>query len=262
MSSQPSIPVVILAGGFGTRLAERTDEIPKPMVEIGGWPILWHILKIYGHFGFRDFVIACGYKSSAIKRFFLEYRDRESDLVIDFHRDTVDRIVRHVEPWRVSLIDTGDRTLTGGRVKRLGPLVRSGRFMMTYGDGVADVDIAQLLRFHESHGRLATMTTVHPPSRFGLARMDGDRVVAFAEKPDHSHEWINAGFFVLEPTVLDWIAGDSTMFETEVLPRLAAEGQLMAFRHEGFWQPMDTLRDVRNLNAMWADSPPWKVWKD
>lgn len=260
--ASPIPPVVILAGGFGTRLAERTDELPKPMVEIGGRPILWHILKIYSHFGFHDFFIACGYKAAVIKRFFLEYRDQQSNLIIDYRQDTVDRVCRRIEPWRVNLIDTGDTTNTGGRLKRLAPLLSEGTFLMTYGDGVADVDIAQLLRFHRSHGKLATVTTVHPPSRFGLPQLDGDRVRSFEEKPNQDSEWINGGFFVLEPRVLEAISGDSASFEIEVLPKLAKDGQLMAFRHEGFWQPMDTLRDVRNLNGMWLDRPPWKVWAD
>ncbi|MHC4949111.1 MAG: glucose-1-phosphate cytidylyltransferase [Planctomycetota bacterium] len=257
--------VVILAGGLGTRLAERTDGMPKPLVEIGGMPVLWHILKIYAHHGFADFVIACGYKAQAVKRFFLEERERASDLVIDYASDHVEYLRRSDISWRVSLIDTGLHTATGGRLRRLrshladraGP----GTFLMTYGDGVADVDLRRLVAFHRDHGRLATFTATHPPSNFGRPELCGDRVVAFHEKPDDRDAWINGGFFVLEPEVLDAIAGDDTSFEHETLPRLAGEGELMAYRHDGFWQPMDTLRDVRNLNEIWqTGEAPWKVW--
>ena len=253
--------VVILAGGFGTRLAERTDEMPKPMVEVGGRPILWHILKIYGHFGFNDFLIACGYRGDQIKRFFLDYRQQTSDLVIDYVHDRVDRLTPAAEPWRVALIDTGDETATGGRIKRLAEHVGDRTFLMTYGDGLADIDIHQLLAFHRNHGRLATLTVVKTPSPFGRPTLDGDRVTAFAEKPLAPNQWISGGFFVLEPEVLSYIDDDATSFEIHSLPRLAADDQLMAYRHEGFWHPMDTLRDVRTLNRMWSQpAPPWKVW--
>ena len=254
--------VVILAGGFGTRLAEHTDELPKPMVEVGGRPILWHILKIYSHFGFNDFVIAGGYRVDVIKRFFRDYRDQMSDLVFDYSRGTVDRINTHIEPWRVAVIDTGAETMTGGRLKRLQQQLGTRPFMMTYGDGVADIDVNALLAFHKSHGKLATFTAVRKPTSFGIPVLQGDRAVKFAEKPPGDSEWINGGFLVLEPAVVDRIPGDATNFELKTLSELAEGGELMAYRHTGFWQPMDTLRDVRLLNSLWssADNPPWKVW--
>jgi glucose-1-phosphate cytidylyltransferase len=287
---------VILAGGFGTRLAEHTDELPKPMVDIGGGrPILWHILKIYSQFGFNDFIIAAGYRSEVIKRFFMEYRLQMSDLVFDFTSGKVQPINTHVEPWRVAVIDTGEQTATGGRLRRLreqlvpplpsgkGPGVRAGAsgegsnsrshpspfpkgegvstFMMTYGDGVADIDLHALLRFHKSHGKLATFTAVQRPSQYGVPTLEGDRATSFAEKPSTIGEWISAGFFVLESAVLDAIVGDTDSFELHTLPKLAREGQLMAYRHTGFWHPMDTLRDVRKLNTLWAgNEAPWKLW--
>ena len=253
--------VVILAGGFGTRLAEHTDATPKPMVEIGGRPILWHIMKIYGHFGFNDFVVACGYRGDLVKRFFLEYRQQMTDLVVDFARNTVERLSEVADPWRVALLDTGPETMTGGRIKRLAPLLGGGTFLMTYGDGVADIDLQSLLAFHRRHGRLATFTAVQAPSPFGHPRLEGDRVVSFTEKPQQEERWINGGFFALEPAVLDLIEGDGTSFEAETIPALVRDGQLMAFRHGGFWHSMDTLRDVRDLNRMWNEpAPPWKVW--
>jgi glucose-1-phosphate cytidylyltransferase len=265
-SGAPAAPfgpmkVVILAGGFGTRLAEHTDEIPKPMVEVGGRPILWHILKIYSRFGLNDFLIAAGYKSEVIKRFFLEYRDQMSDLFFDFTSGAVERTDTRIEPWRVGIVDTGPDSMTGGRIKRLTPHLGGRTFMMTYGDGVADVDLHALLAFHRKHGKLATFTAVQRPSQFGVPAMEGDRVTRFAEKPAGETDWISGGFFVLEPQVLDYIAGDDTNFELESLKRLAEEGQLMAYRHRGFWQPMDTLRDLRQLNALWAaGKAAWKTW--
>jgi len=255
--------VVILAGGFGTRLAEHTEAMPKPMVEVGGWPILWHILKIYSHFGFRDFLIAGGYRCEAIKRFFLEYRHRTSDVRIDLGRDTVEVLSESAEPWRVAVIDTGEATATGGRIKRLCRYLNKGPFMMTYGDGVADIDVKALVSFHERHGRLATFTAVPAPGRFGQPVLEGDRAVAFEEKPGpRNDQWINAGFFVLQREVIERIGGDETSFEITTLPRLASDGELMAYRHEGFWHPMDTLRDVRNLNRLFAEgSAPWEVWR-
>lgn len=259
--------VVVLAGGFGTRLAEHTDETPKPLVEVGDRPILWHILKIYSHYGFDDFVIAGGYKADRIKRFFLEYREQMSDLLIDYRANTVERlseVAGHcTEPWRVAIIDTGAETMTGGRVRRLRHHVGDRTFMLTYGDGVADVDLRRLLAFHRRHGRLVTFTAVQAPSQFGCPRLAGDRVVEFAEKPQDPDQWINGGYFVVEPEVMDHIDGDGSSFEMETLPRIAKLGQLMAYRHHGFWQPMDTLRDVRNLNRLWQQPcPPWKVWSD
>lgn len=254
--------VVILAGGLGTRLAERTDELPKPMVEIGGGrPILWHILKIYSRFGFNDFVIAAGYRSDVIKRFFFEYRRQTSDLVFDFTSGAVDYINTRVEPWRVSVIETGENTMTGGRLRRLREIIGRQTFLMTYGDGVADVDVNALLRFHRGHGRLATFTAVQRPTQYGVPKLEGDRAVTFAEKPQTEGEWINGGFFALESAVLDRINDDETSFELNTLPQLARDGELMAYRHHGFWQPMDTLRDVRRLNALWAEGrAQWKVW--
>ncbi len=253
--------VVILAGGFGTRLAEQTDELPKPMVQVGGRPILWHILKIYSHFGFNDFLIAAGYKSDVIKRFFLEYREQMSDLVIDFVGDTVERVNGSIEPWRISIIDTGPESMTGGRIKRLQSWLKQDTFLMTYGDGVADVDLNALLGFHKKHGKLATFTAVKRPPHFGVPALKGNQVVRFAEKHIDADDWISGGFFALEPGVLDYINGDSTNFEFESMSRMAEDGQLMAFKHDGFWQPMDTLRDVRKLNAVWSEgAAPWKVW--
>lgn len=252
--------VVILAGGYGTRLAEQTNLMPKPMVEIGGMPILWHILKIYSHFGFNDFMVACGYKAELIKQFFLAYREQHTDFVVDYVQDSIVRLSDGIEPWRIGLVDTGLDTMTGGRLGRLGEHLRDRTFMMTYGDGVGDIDIRKLYEFHKSHGKLATLTTVRRPSQFGHMRFEGDLVRVFEEKPEAA-DWINGGFFVLEPAVLDLLEGDPTIFEQHTLPRLASDGQLVAFRHEGFWKPMDTLRDVRSLNSMWAEpDPPWKVW--
>ena len=255
--------VAILAGGFGTRLAEHTDAIPKPMVQIGGKPILWHILKIYSHFGFNDFVIACGYRAEDIKRFFIEYRQQMSDLVIDFAADRIERINPKMEPWRVAIIDTGAQSMTGGRIRRLAGQLGRGTFLMTYGDGVANVDVDALLRFHRKHGKLATFTAVRQPSQFGVPTLRGDQAVRFAEKQAADSDWINGGFFALEPGVMKYIPDDQTSFELDSLKHLAADGELMAYRHEGFWQPMDTLRDVRKLNSLWANADvpaPWKVW--
>ena len=253
--------VVILAGGVGSRLAEETDIRPKPMVEIGGRPILWHIMKIYGHHGFNDFVIALGYKGEVIKRFFLEYRLTASNLRVSLGTDEVNWLGVVPEDWNVDLVDTGQDTMTGGRVKRLVPVVGHETFMMTYGDGVADVDIPGLLAFHRKHGKLATITAVRPPARFGALAFDGDTVIEFLEKPQIGEGWINGGFFVFEPQVADYIAGDETPLEREPLERLAREGQLVAYRHGSFWQPMDTLRDLRLLRELWdRGDAPWQVW--
>ena len=257
--------VVILAGGFGTRLAERTDAMPKPMVEIGGRPILWHLLKYFGHFGHDSFVIACGYRGEVIKRYFLDLRDQSGTLAIDYRTGTVERQDANREPWRVELVDTGYETETGGRLRRLRDrLAGGGTFLMTYGDGLADVDLRALLAFHRKHGRLATFTAVRHVSPFGRPVLEGDRAVGFAEKPADGDAWISAGFFALEPAVLDEIVGegDHVSFERVVLPKLAQDGELMAHRHEGFWHPMDTLRDVRRLNQMNDEvNPPWKIWE-
>lgn len=254
--------VIILAGGQGTRLAEETEVRPKPMVDIGGRPILWHIMKIYAHYGYKEFLIALGYKGEVIKRYFLDYKALTSNLTIRLATgDITMSDTDDSEDWVVHLIDTGLETQTGGRVKRLQPYVGGETFMMTYGDGVADIDLHRLVAFHRSHGRLATVTAVRPPSRFGGLAFDGDSVVEFVEKPQIGEGWINGGFFVLEPGVMDYIEGDETIFEREPLERLAADGQLMAYRHYSFWQPMDTLREVRLLRSLWENGKaPWKVW--
>lgn len=254
--------VVILAGGFGTRLSEETDHLPKPMVQIGGKEMLWHIMKGYAHYGIDEFVIALGYKGEVIKRYFLDYRYLNSSLSISLA--TGDTTIVDGDPldWRVHLVDTGLETMTGGRLKRLTSWVDDRTFMMTYGDGVGTVDIDSLREFHRSHGRLATVTAVRPPARFGGLEFDGDLVRRFTEKPQIGEGWINGGFFVLEPDVLDYIEGDHTMWESEPLERLAEDGQLVAYKHEGFWQSMDTLRDVRLLERLWhTNQAPWKVWK-
>ena len=254
--------VAILAGGLGTRLSEETTVKPKPMVEIGGMPILYHIMSIYAAHGFKDFLLALGYKGSYIKDYFLNFHHLESDLTIDLATGAVSAHERRVLDWKVQLIDTGAETQTGGRIKRMKPHV-DGPFMATYGDGVGNIDIKALVEFHRSHGKLATVTAVRPPSRFGEIEFDGDRVVSFNEKPQTGAGWINGGFFVLEPEVCDYVEGDHMPFEAAPLEQLAREGQLMAYRHEGYWQPMDTLREKHMLEALWASGKaPWKVWQD
>jgi glucose-1-phosphate cytidylyltransferase len=256
------IPVVILAGGMGTRIREETAVRPKPMVEIGGRPILWHIMKIYDHYGYRRFAIPVGYKGHMIKEYFLGYRDRYADFTVDLTHGAVDRHADASEPWTVTVVETGAATATGGRIKRLAPFL-DGRFMVTYGDGVANVDIEKLMKFHGHHGRLATVTAVRPPARFGALEMHEDTVTAFSEKAQAAAGWINGGFFVFERAALDYIDGDETALEHEPLERLAAEGELMAYRHPGFWEPMDTQRDLDNLNRQWTSGEaPWKVWSD
>jgi glucose-1-phosphate cytidylyltransferase len=255
--------VVVLAGGLGSRLSEETEVKPKPMVEIGGRPILWHIMKHYAHYGCREFALALGYKGEVIKRYFLDCADLDGSLSVSMKDRKVTRHDAHPEDWKVHLMDTGAGTMTGGRVKRLERLLREGTFMMTYGDGVSSVDVGKLLEFHRAHGKRATITAVRPPARFGGLEFDGDRVTSFLEKPQIGEGWINGGFFVLEPEVLDYIEGDDTTWEREPLERLAEDGQLMAYRHEGFWQPMDTLRDKRLLEGLWASGEaPWKVWNE
>jgi glucose-1-phosphate cytidylyltransferase len=253
--------VVILAGGLGTRLTEETVTKPKPMVEIGGRPILWHIMKGYSHHGFEEFVIALGYKGDVIKRYFLEYSRMNASMTVRLGSGDVLRRQALVEDWTVHLVDTGINTITGGRMKRLADWLGRDTFMMTYGDGVANVNLRDLVAFHRRHGKLATVTAVRPPARFGGLVFDGDRVVEFTEKPQIGEGWINGGFFVLEPAVLDYIAGDDTHWEREPVERLAREGQLMAYRHDDFWQCMDTLRDHRYLESLWGEGrAPWKVW--
>ena len=249
---------VILAGGLGTRLAEETVVRPKPMVEIGGVPILCHVMSIYSRFGFNHVSVALGYKGQSIKEFFLNYHTVNSDLTVDLGTGSVTLHRGRPCPWTVDLVDTGVHTMTGGRIRRMAPWVGGQTFMATYGDGLADVDLSRLLAFHRAHGRLATLTLVRPPSRFGTVRADGDRVVEFLEKPQTGEGWINGGFFVLEPGVFDYISDDGTTWEREPLEALARDGQLMAFRHEGFFQPMDTIREKHILEELWAGgAAPW-----
>ena len=262
--------VVILAGGLGTRLSEETASRPKPMVEIGERPILWHIMKSYSHYGFSDFVVCLGYKGYVIKEYFSNYFLHMSDVTFDMRDNSMEIHQNAAEPWRVTLVDTGAETQTGGRIKRVAQYVRDDTFMLTYGDGVADVDITRLLEFHRAHGRLATITAVQPLGRFGALQIDEGQpdgqasapaVRSFQEKPVGDGAWVNGGYFVLEPAVLDRIEGDDMPFEREPLESLAADDQLRAFRHRGFWQPMDALRDLRVLEALWATGEaPWAVW--
>ena len=255
--------VVILAGGFGTRISEESHLKPKPMIEIGGRPILWHIMKIYSHHGFNDFVICLGYRGYYIKEYFAHYFLHESDVTFDFRNESQRIIHQHTaEPWRVTLVDTGVETMTGGRVKRIASHVGDETFMLTYGDGVGDVNIAELVEFHRKNGKLATVTTTQPSGRFGALNINAmDEVVSFQEKPAGDGSWINGGFFVLEPSVFERIAGDSTLFEKEPMEALANDGELMAYKHHGFWQPMDTLRDKTHLEELWnSGRAPWKVW--
>ena len=255
--------VVILAGGFGTRISEESHLKPKPMIEIGGRPILWHIMKSYSHFGFNDFVICLGYKGYYIKEYFAHYFLHESDVTFDFRQQSQRIVHQHkAEPWRVTLVDTGVETMTGGRVKRIASHIGNETFMLTYGDGVADVNITELVAYHRQHGREATVTSTQPSGRFGALNLDGgNRVVSFQEKPAGDGSWINGGFFVLEPSVFGRIAGDATVFEREPMEALASAGELVAYKHRGFWQPMDTLRDKTLLEELWTSGQaPWKLW--
>jgi glucose-1-phosphate cytidylyltransferase len=256
--ARPNMRVVILAGGSGTRLAEETVLRPKPMVEIGGKPMLWHIMSIYARQGYKDFLVACGYKGEVIKEYFRNYHLHNSDLFLNLKDGSVRAANSSTPDWQVGLIDTGLNTLTGGRLRRMKGLIGNAPFMVTYGDGVADVDIQALVAFHRSHGKVATITAVLPVARFGSLQLSGDTVVRFAEKPRSSDGWINGGFFVFQPEVLDYISGDNIPLEGEPLERLASEGQLLAYRHPGFWHPMDTLRDKQLLESLWATgNPPW-----
>ena len=254
--------VVILAGGLGTRLQEETTVKPKPMVEIGGRPILWHIMKHFAHYGLREFVLALGYKGECIKRYFLDYSSTSGSLTIDLASGNVEMHRKECEDWRVHLIETGHETLTGGRIRRLRRLLDAGPFMVTYGDGVADIDLRALLKFHQSHGKLATVTAVRPPARYGGLIFDGDVVSSFTEKPQAGEGWINGGFLVFEPGVFDYLPDDQTSLEAQSLEALARDRQLVAYRHDGYWQCMDTLRDKKHLETLWdANQAPWKVWK-
>lgn len=254
---------VILAGGLGTRLSEETATRPKPMVEIGGKPILWHILKTYAHHGVNDFVICCGYKGYVIKEYFANYFLHMSDVTFDMRSNRMEVHHKRAEPWNVTLVDTGDDSMTGGRLARVAKYLRDEEdFCFTYGDGVGDIDISATLDFHRAHGKAATLTATYPPGRFGALDIRDRQVHSFKEKPQGDGAMINGGFFVLKPAVLDYIDGDSSTWEQEPLMRLAAEGQLMAYEHQGFWQPMDTLRDKHLLEELWASGKaPWKVWE-
>jgi glucose-1-phosphate cytidylyltransferase len=254
--------VIILAGGRGTRISEESLVRPKPMAEIGGKPLLWHIMNIFAAHGLKEFLIACGYKGEMIKEYFHNFFWHNNDYVIDLKSGSREMLNSGGIDWQVGVIDTGLETLTGGRILRLKQWIDNETFMLTYGDGVGDINVQKLLEFHRSHGKKATVTAVHPPARFGDLTIKGDQVVAFAEKPQTGEGWINGGFFVLEPDVLDYISGDDTSFEREPLERLTSEGQLMAFRHGGFWQPVDTLREKELLETLWqTGNAPWKIWK-
>ncbi|MDD5329850.1 MAG: glucose-1-phosphate cytidylyltransferase [Sulfuricella sp.] len=252
---------VILAGGLGTRIAEETSVRPKPMVEIGGKPILWHIMKIYSSHGINDFIICLGYKGYMIKEYFANYFLHTSDVTFDMIGNRMEVHQNSAEPWRVTLVDTGDDTMTGGRLKRVRQYLGDDDFCFTYGDGVGDINISELTAFHKAQGRLATLTGVQPPGRFGALDLQGDRVASFEEKPHGDGAWINGGFFVLSPRVIDLIDGDSTIWERGPMEKLARDGQLSAYLHSGFWQPMDTLRDKNHLEALWqTGKAPWKAW--
>jgi glucose-1-phosphate cytidylyltransferase len=260
--SRELIKAVILAGGMGTRISEESHLRPKPMVEIGGKPILWHIMKMYSHYGINDFVICLGYKGYIIKEYFANYFLHMSDVTFRIDRNQMEVHQRHGEPWTVTLIDTGEATHTGGRLKRVQPFVNDGTFCLTYGDGLANVPIDRLIEHHQSAGRYATVTAIQPPGRYGALSLEGSDVQSFQEKPDGDGAWINGGFFVLEPEVFNFIDGDQTAFEAAPLQNLAAQSQLSAFQHHGFWQAMDTLREKNLLEELWrSGNPPWKVWE-
>ncbi|SMF67554.1 glucose-1-phosphate cytidylyltransferase [Paenibacillus uliginis N3/975] len=257
--------VVILAGGYGTRISEESHLKPKPMIEIGHRPILWHILKIYSSYGFNDFIICLGYKGFVIKEYFANYFLHESDVTFDFRNGNQNITHNHsAEPWKVTLVNTGIDTMTGGRIKRIQPYISNEPFFLTYGDGVSNVDIHKLLDFHKMNGRLATVTSTQPEGRFGILDIDDhSQVRGFQEKPKGDHSWINGGFFVLQPEIFNYIEGDHTVFEKEPLEQLAKDGELTAYKHNGFWHPMDTLRDKNYLESLWANNKaPWKVWED
>ena len=253
--------VILLAGGMGTRLSEETATRPKPMVEIGGRPLLWHLMTLYARHGFKDFLIACGYRGEMIKEYFRDLSIRTSDYVVDLADGSVEILKKSTLDWKVGAVDTGMETPTAGRILRLRSLLNGSPFMATYGDGLANVDLTALAEFHRAHGKLATVTAVRPPARFGGIEFDGNRVSRFMEKPQAGEGWINGGFFVLDRKIMRYIDSDDTLWERQPMERLAADGQLMAFRHEGFWQPMDTLREKRHLEELWSSGrAPWKVW--
>lgn len=255
--------VVILAGGYGTRISEESGVRPKPMVEIGGKPILWHVLKIYSHYGLNDFVICCGYKGYIIKEYFSNYFLHTADVTLDMQSNKMEVHNAFAEPWRITLVDTGEQTMTGGRIKRVRDYLGNEPFCLTYGDGVGNINIDELLKFHKANGVKATLTAVHTPGRFGAftLRSDDARITHFEEKPlNNESPWINGGFFVCEPSVMDYIEDDATVWERGPLSRLASDGELCAFKHKGYWQPMDTLRDKMVLEDLWRTGAPWKIW--
>ena len=253
----------MLAGGFGTRISEESHLKPKPMIEIGEKPILWHIMKIYSHYGFNDFIICLGYKGYIVKEYFANYFIHQSDITIELDKNRIEAHNTKAESWRITLVDTGLNTLTGGRIKRVKKYLDHETFMFTYGDGVGDINIQKLIEFHKTHGKFATITAVQPPGRFGAMSLGNrDNVLSFQEKPKGDNAWINGGFFVLEPQALDYIEGDETLWEKQPLERLSGDGQLLAYKHYGFWKPMDTLRDKMELDNFWnSGKPPWKVWE-
>ena len=258
---ETNMKAIILAGGLGTRISEESTARPKPMIEIGGKPILWHIMKIYSAHGVNDFVICCGYKGYVIKEYFANYFLHMSDVTFDIKHNKMEVHQNNAEPWRVTLVDTGEQTMTGGRLKRVRYHIGDDDFCFTYGDGVGDVDISSLVAFHKQEGRLATLTATQPLGRFGAINLDGHRILNFQEKPQGDGGWINAGFFVLNPKVIDYIDDDYTVWEREPMERLARDGQMNAWLHRGFWQPMDTLRDKNHLEELWASgNAPWKAW--
>ena len=256
--------VVILAGGFGTRLSEETEFRPKPMVEIGGHPIIWHIMKIYSAYGYNDFLVCLGYKGYIIKEYFANYFLHQSDVTIDIKTNKIEVHKNASEPWKVTLVDTGLHTMTGGRIKRIKKYIGNSTFMLTYGDGVGNIDLKDLVEFHKKHRKYVTLTAVQPSGRFGALEINQkNEVTSFQEKPKGDNVWVNGGFFVLEPKIFDYIEGDETMWEREPLENLSRDKQLVAYKHKGFWMCMDTLRDKRTLEALWnSGNPPWKIWKD
>ena len=257
----PFMKCVILAGGLGTRISEETASRPKPMVEVGGKPLLWHVMKIYSAHGIHEFIICVGYKGYVIKEYFANYFLHMSDVTFDLQHNSLEVHERHAEPWKVTIVDTGDETMTGGRLKRVARYVGNETFCLTYGDGVGDVAVSSAIAAHTASGKKATVTAVQPPGRFGALQVEGESVAGFIEKPEGDGGWINGGFFVLEPSVFDYIEGDETVWEREPLQRLAAEGQLRAHQHRGFWQPMDMLRDKQLLEEHWqSGKAPWKCW--
>jgi glucose-1-phosphate cytidylyltransferase len=255
------VKTVILAGGLGTRISEESHLKPKPMIEIGGKPILWHIMKIYSHYGINDFIICLGYKGYVVKEYFANYFLHMSDVTFDMQNNRMEVHQQNAEPWRVTLLDTGEATLTGGRLKRVRDYIGNETFCFTYGDGISDLNVAEQIAFHREHGKIATVTAIQPPGRYGALNIESTQVQNFQEKPLGDGSWINGGFFILEPKVFDYIEGDQTSWESQPLQVLAEEDQLMAYKHHGFWQAMDTLRDKNQLEELWLNAPPWKVWQ-